>query len=96
MLITHEAGAWAHRYGHQALDHLAERLGARLHFAGHHHCARRRENVRGEKSFVVGLRGIVTIAGEPVREGELDRKRPDPDRPPHGPRPSINRRKEKQ
>jgi hypothetical protein len=79
ILVTHEAGAWAHRYGHGALDHLAERLGARLHFAGHHHCFRRRSDAEGNRAYVVGLRAIVNLAGETVREGELDRKRPDPD-----------------
>ena len=80
MLITHEAGAWAHVNGFQAIDELRERMGAKMHFFGHHHCRRYRSNARGDISVGVGLRSIVAIDGLTViREGELDRQRLDPE-----------------
>jgi predicted phosphodiesterase len=78
ILVTHEAGIWAHTNGFQAIDELRRRMGAKLHFFGHHHCYRFRQNDRGECSFGVGLRGILAIDGSVIREGELDRQRPDP------------------
>jgi hypothetical protein len=79
MFISHEAGAWAHEHGFQAVDELRGRMGADKHFFGHHHCRRYRKDARGAVSIGVGYCGITAIDGTTIiRPGDFDRQRSEP------------------
>lgn len=69
ILITHEApaGPGMHPYGFEAIADLAELLGARISFHGHHHEYRRYLALKGSCRWIgVGMRQIVDGAGNPV------------------------------
>lgn len=69
VLVTHEApgGDGMHPYGFAAIDELADLLGARIAFHGHHHEARHYPTGRGQCRWVsVGMRQIVDLDGRPV------------------------------
>lgn len=69
VLVTHEApgGLGMHPYGFEAIADLAEFLGARIAFHGHHHEYRRYQAVEDSCRWIgVGMLQIVDGAGNPV------------------------------
>lgn len=69
VLVTHEApgGYGFHPLGFDAINDLAEVLGARLGFHGHHHEARRYPVGKGGCQWTgVDMRQIVDLSGMPV------------------------------
>lgn len=74
ILITHEAPS-AHPHGFQPLDELAQHLGVKRSFHGHHHDRRdyREHWPRlGFEAHGVGFRGITDESGNIVRSGDYD------------------------
>lgn len=72
ILVTHEAPS-AHPHGFSALDELAQHLGVKASFHGHHHDSRdyRADWPRlGFQAFGVGFRGICDEQGSYVRVGD--------------------------
>lgn len=74
VLLIHDAPS-CHRYGNAAYDLLAQVMGVRWVAHGHHHDALDysafTENL-GFQTIGVGKRGITTLAGRCVLDGELD------------------------
>lgn len=68
LLVTHEAPS-THPHGFAEFDALAQRLGVRRLFHGHHH-GDYRARIADIEVVGVGLRGIVTDAGKTIRDGE--------------------------
>lgn len=60
VLVTHEAPA-SHPKGFAALGELAQCLGARFHFHGHHHEDLVYAPVGGVRGYAVGKRGIMSL-----------------------------------
>lgn len=74
VLVTHEAPS-CHPHGHAALDELGRCLGIRRAFHGHHHDRldySAASDRLGFMAFGVGLRGITSLDGEVIVEGEED------------------------
>lgn len=74
ILITHEAPS-AHPHGFAAIDELAQELGARTTFHGHHHDRRDYGAHHMQRTFVahgVGLCGITDQDGCVIVAGECD------------------------
>lgn len=70
VLVTHEApgGDGMHSYGFAAINELADSLGARIAFHGHHHEVRHYPTGPGQCRWVsVGMRQIVDLEGLPVQ-----------------------------
>jgi len=77
VLVTHEAPS-CHPYGHASLDELGRCLGVRWAFHGHHHDRLDYSAMTdrlGFRAFGVGLRGIASLDGEVIVEGEDDNYR---------------------
>lgn len=74
ILVTHEAPS-CHPHGFPAIDLLAQVMGVKAVFHGHHHDSRDYgawEAKVGFRIYGVGLRGITDMKGERVVAGELD------------------------
>jgi predicted phosphodiesterase len=77
VLVTHEAPS-CHPHGFSAIDELAQAMGVRTLFHGHHHdCLDYRDcdTQLGFKTYGVGLRGITDEDGSVIRPGDLDERR---------------------
>ena len=77
VLVTHEAPS-CHPHGHASLDELGRCLGVRWAFHGHHHDQLDYSAMNdrlGFRAFGVGLRGITSLDGEVIVEGEDDNYR---------------------
>ena len=77
VLIVHEAPS-CHPNGFEAIDLLAQAMGARWVVHGHHHDAldyRPHRQALGFEAIGVGLRGITTLAGKVILPGERDQQR---------------------
>lgn len=77
ILVTHEAPS-CHPNGFAAIDELAQAMGVRALFHGHHHdCLdyRAQRERLGFQAYGVGLRGISDDIGRVVKAGELDEAR---------------------
>jgi predicted phosphodiesterase len=77
ILVTHEAPS-CHPHGFVAIDELAQAMGAKFVFHGHHHdrlnYEAHWENL-GFQAHGVGFCGVTDQVGVVVRAGELDEKR---------------------
>jgi hypothetical protein len=81
VLVTHEAPGY-HPNGFALIDTLAQAMGVKVLFHGHHHDAidsSARWQRQGFKSFGVGLRGVVVLDAtgnvRVIAPGELDEHR---------------------
>lgn len=77
VLIVHDAPS-CHPYGFEVLDELAREMGVHTVFHGDHHDSldySEDEARMGFKTYGVGLRGITSLSGKKVLEGELDKDR---------------------
>lgn len=77
ILVAHGAPS-CHPYGYEAIDELALELGASKVFHGDHHDSldyTSDTDKMGFETIGVGLRGVTSITGEIVLEGELDKSR---------------------
>jgi predicted phosphodiesterase len=75
ILVTHEAPG-AHPYGFQVLTELARSMHVKHYFHGHMHDSLNYESKFKELEFSlfgVGLRGITTMFGEKLRDGDHDK-----------------------
>lgn len=77
ILVSHEAPS-CHPYGHEAIDELAQSMGVKKAFHGHHHddldYSMDTERL-GFEAFGVGLAGVKNILGTVIHEGKLDHER---------------------
>lgn len=74
ILVTHEACS-PHPHGYAELDDLAQALGARWHYHGHHHDCLDYSEHWERLGFVtrgVGLRGITDLQGNLIVPGQKD------------------------
>lgn len=71
VLVCHEAPS-CHRHGFRAIDDLAQAMGARRIFHGHHHVTYQDQVAGGIQVYGVGLRSIVDQDGLVIRPGESD------------------------
>jgi predicted phosphodiesterase len=74
ILVTHEAPS-CHPHGFEEIDRLAQSMGVKMVFHGHHHDNldyQRCEARLGFKAHGVGFRGITDMQGNRVRAGNLD------------------------
>ena len=77
ILVTHEAPS-CHPNGFEAIDLLAQALGVKQSFHGHHHdCLdySKHWDALGFRAFGVGLRGVSDQDGNVVVAGEMDEER---------------------
>jgi predicted phosphodiesterase len=77
VLVTHEAPS-CHPHGFPAIDVLAQVMGVKAVFHGHHHDSRDYsawEAKMGFRTYGVGFRGITSSAGERVVAGNYDGRR---------------------
>jgi predicted phosphodiesterase len=77
ILVTHEAGG-SHPNGFKAIDELAQSMGVKVSFNGHHHDRpdySEHWTELGFRAFGVGLRGITDREGRVVVPGERDEER---------------------
>ena len=77
ILVTHEAPS-CHRNGFTAIDELAQAMGVKALFHGHHHdCLDYRawDEKLGFKAFGVGFCGITDETGRIVQPGDFDEAR---------------------
>lgn len=77
VLVTHEAPS-CHPHGFAAIDLLAQMMGVKTVFHGHHHDYRDYrawEAILGFRAYGVGLRGITDLCGGSILAGELDQAR---------------------
>ena len=63
ILVTHEAPS-CHRHGFSALDELAEAIGAKRIFHGHHHVYYQDTLLNGIKVTGVAIGGVTNLVGE--------------------------------
>jgi len=68
VLVCHEAPS-CHRQGFREIDGLAQAMGARRIFHGHHHVTYQDQVAGGIQVYGVGLRGIVDQDGRVIRPG---------------------------
>ncbi|MCI5851186.1 MAG: metallophosphoesterase [Sutterellaceae bacterium] len=73
ILVTHEAPS-CHKKGFAAIDRLAKDLHAKWLFNGHQHETLSYGKIQGCQAYSVGLRGIMSLRGEVVVEGQVDPK----------------------
>lgn len=71
VLVCHEAPS-CHSQGFEAIDELAQAMGVRRIFHGHHHETYRGQVADRIRVYGVGLRGIVDQDGVVIRPGETD------------------------
>jgi len=68
ILITHEAPS-CHKYGQVVLDDLAEAMGVKRHFHGHHHIAYQTDWVNGVTVHGIARCGVVNEDGKTLFAG---------------------------
>jgi calcineurin-like phosphoesterase family protein len=76
-LVVHEAPS-CHPHGFEAIDDLAQALGVKTVFHGHHHDRldySSRFDALGFRAYGVGFCGITDLEGRVVRAGEFDEDR---------------------
>lgn len=76
VLVTHEAPS-CHPYGFEAIDDLAQALGVKAAFHGHHHDSlnyRDSWERLGFRAYGVGFCGITDLDGGVVRPGDFDER----------------------
>ena len=76
VLVTHEAPS-CHPYGFAAIDDLAQALGVKATFHGHHHDSLDYQaswQRLGFKAYGVGFCGITDLDGRIVRPGDFDER----------------------
>ncbi len=77
ILVVHEAPS-CHPHGFEAIDLLAQNMGVKSLFHGHHHDRLDYSACKlGFEAYGVGLRGITSDSGVIVKAGELDHARSD-------------------
>lgn len=69
VLVTHE-GPSCHPFGFETIDRLAQAMGVKKLFHGHHHQDRSYGNELGFDAFQVGFRGIRELSGGSVKIGD--------------------------
>lgn len=77
ILITHEAPT-CHPYGHEAIDELAQAMGIKRLFHGHHHDNLDYTEEYDRMGFIVngvGLAGVSNVHGEVLIKGLMDDER---------------------
>ena len=74
VLVTHEAPS-CHRHGFEAIDLLAQAVGAKLAFHGHHHDRldySSKWEALGFRAYGVGFCGITDLDGNVIMPGDFD------------------------